>query len=65
MFENWSNRANEKWVLGDDGQSWYFITPDGNFYRWLGGGREIEDHETLVATLSVATYDDPSLLYDA
>jgi hypothetical protein len=65
LFENWSGRLNEKWVLGDDGVTWYFITPDGNFWRWLGGDRDIAAHSELVASLAPASHADPSLLYDA
>jgi len=32
--ENWGGRG-EKWLQGDD-DAWYFITPDGELYRWLG-----------------------------
>ncbi len=34
-FENWGGLG-EKWLLGDKEQ-WYFVTPDGELYRW--GGR--------------------------
>lgn len=32
--ENWGNRG-EKWLRGDD-DVWYFITPDGELYKWGG-----------------------------
>jgi hypothetical protein len=64
LFLNWSGSLNEKWVLSDD-QEWYFITPNGNFWRWLGGDRNIAENSELRGTLSSATYDDPALLYDA
>ncbi len=64
LFQNWSGSLDEKWLLADS-QEWYFITPDGNLWRWLGGGRNIGANSELVATLSPATYTDPSLLYDA
>ena len=51
--------------MGDDGTTWYFITPDGSLYRWLGGDRDILANAELVATLSPATHADPALLYDA
>jgi hypothetical protein len=65
LFPNWSGTEDERWVLSDDGNQWYFITPDGNFYRWLGGNRDIAANSELVATLSPATHADPALLYDA
>ncbi|MDP7018775.1 MAG: MMPL family transporter [Pirellulaceae bacterium] len=33
--EDWGDRG-EKWLLGKKDQ-WYFITPDGELYRWTGG----------------------------
>lgn len=33
--ENWGGR-NEKWLLGDKDQ-WYFVTPEGELYKWDGG----------------------------
>jgi len=32
---NWGGRQ-EKWLQGD-GDTWYFITPDGKLYQWMGG----------------------------
>ena len=32
--ENWGERG-EKWLRGDN-DSWYFITPEGELYRWKG-----------------------------
>jgi hypothetical protein len=61
LFENWSGSQNEKWVLAEDGVQWYFITPDGGFWRWLGGDRDIAANSVLVATLSAGTYDDPRM----
>ncbi len=62
---NWSGSLNEKWLLGDDGNTWYFITPDGSLWRWLGGDRDIASHSELVAKFSPATYVDPARLHDA
>ena len=62
---NWSGSVDERWVLGDNGETWYFLTPDGSLYRWLGGGRDILNNAELVASLSPATHADPALLYDA
>lgn len=33
--ENWGGRG-EKWLQGDK-DTWYFITPDGELYKWTGG----------------------------
>ncbi len=61
FFENFSGTLNEKWLRADDG-IWYVITPEGNFWKWLGGAAT---NLEFVASLSSATYDDPSLLYAA
>jgi predicted RND superfamily exporter protein len=34
FHENWGGRG-EKWLQGDDGV-WFFITPNGELYRWGG-----------------------------
>jgi hypothetical protein len=63
---NWTGSLDEQWVLSDDDETWYFITPDGSFYRWSArGNRDILPNSELVAQLSPATHADPSLLYDA
>ncbi len=33
-FHNWGG-LNEKWLMGR-GNKWYYITPDGELYRWTG-----------------------------
>ncbi|MBX6313378.1 MAG: hypothetical protein IRY99_10755 [Isosphaeraceae bacterium] len=60
LYENWGGK-NERWMQGDGGQ-WYFITPNGSFYRWNGSGSA---SGTLLAMLDPSDYADPSLLYDA
>ncbi len=34
LHQNWG-QLNEKWLRGDK-ESWYYITPDGELYRWNG-----------------------------
>jgi len=58
-YLNWGGK-NEKWLKGNDG--WYFITPDGNVFKWVGSGKA---NGTLVATLNASYYHDLRLLYDA
>ena len=53
--------VNEKWLTGAGG-TWYYITPNGKLYRWLGGSL-IGD--PLVEQLSVADYTNTALLYNA
>ena len=62
FFQNFSGTLDEKWLLGADGQTWYYITPDGNFYEWLGGSVL---NRTWLAQLAPATHANPELLYDA
>jgi uncharacterized protein len=33
-YRDWGGRS-EKWLRGE-GNQWYFLTPDGNLYRWSG-----------------------------
>jgi PKD repeat protein len=51
----------EKWIEGSGGQ-WYYITPDGKFYRWLGGAAT---NAALVDQLATSYYANPSMLYNA
>jgi uncharacterized protein YkwD len=57
---NWGG-LNEKWVRGHGGR-WYYVTPDGNLYRWHGGA---VTNRTLVTKFSTAVYANPQLLYRA
>jgi len=52
---------NEKWFTTTVG-GWYYIKPNGQFYRWLGGALS---SDTLVATLDPSYWTDTSLLYNA
>jgi hypothetical protein len=60
LWYNWGGK-NEKWVFGAGGAQ-YFILPSGAFSRWDGSNTA---SGALVATLPVADYNDPSLLYNA
>jgi hypothetical protein len=57
---NWGG-SNEKWVTGANG-TWYYVTPDGNFYRWVGGNLAADP---LVDQVSTAAYANLSLLHNA
>jgi hypothetical protein len=59
-YLNWGGR-NEKW-LTDRANAWYYITPDGKLYRWLGGSLA---NDPLVEQVSTAAYTNTSLLYNA
>ncbi len=56
--------AKEKWLLGNNAQ-WYCITPDGKLHHFVGTIAKTLLPANLVASLSVADYDNPSLLYNA
>jgi hypothetical protein len=62
---NWGG-ANEKWLRSTSGR-WYFITPDGKFYEWIGAspGADFIPRSRLDATFDETYYNDPSKLYDA
>jgi V8-like Glu-specific endopeptidase len=59
--ENWGGHG-EKWFQNSNGR-WFFITPDGNLYRWTRNTHPAEG--TLVDTLSEAYHADPMLLIEA
>ena len=59
-YFNWGGR-NEKWINSASGD-WYYITPDGRFYRWLGGSLS---SDPLVEQLSTADYANTALLHSA
>lgn len=64
LYENFGGH-HERWMLGDNG--WYYITPDGNLFKWKA--QAINENQpltgTLVLELSPSYYRDPSLVYDA
>ncbi|MHC4878247.1 MAG: hypothetical protein ACYTGL_17480, partial [Planctomycetota bacterium] len=50
---------NERWIR-DSENTWHYLLPDGNLYRWEGSF----EASTLVAELGNDVYDDPALLTD-
>ncbi|MFO0977765.1 MAG: hypothetical protein U0996_15285 [Planctomycetaceae bacterium] len=60
MYENWGGRG-EKWLKGK-GTSWYFITPDGSFYRWDG---KAGANGQRIAVLDDSIHARPELLHEA
>ena len=66
FFLNVSGTLNEKWLRADD-LTWYFLTPNGDFWRWTGNGSaaQIPANRALVASLSSTVYDNPARLVDA
>jgi hypothetical protein len=59
-YLNWGGR-NEKWLISNSG-TWYYITPDGKLYRYLGG---VLANDPLVEQLSPADYANTALLHSA
>jgi predicted RND superfamily exporter protein len=45
-FTNWGGKQ-EKWIKGR-GDQWYYLTPEGEFYRWKGGSSVIQP---LISTI--------------
>ena len=62
LFFNWGG-LNEKWVQDADAQ-WYYILPDGKFFRWNGSPSSALSG-TLLATLDAGYHADPVTLYAA
>lgn len=60
LYHNWGG-WNEKWMEGAGGV-WYFIRPDGRFYKWHGGGIT---NSTQLYVLDPIYHTNPSLLYNA
>lgn len=60
LYENWGGRG-EKWLKGK-GNSWYFITPDGSFYRWDG---KPGANGQRIAVLDDSLHARPELLHEA
>jgi len=58
---NWGGRS-EKWMTGSN-NTWYYITPNGQVYRWLGSGNLAND--PLVATVGAEHWTNPALLHNA
>ncbi len=58
---NWGGMG-EKWMRGADNR-WYFITPDGAFYKW-SGTRDLSG-STKLAQLDASFHADPRLLHEA
>lgn len=57
-FTDW-NGQQEKWIRDQD-DAWYYFLPDGDLFRWEGSF----ETSTLIASLGVDYYNDPSLLTD-
>jgi hypothetical protein len=51
----------DKWFQGAGG-AWFFILPSGQLYKWDGSAGA---NGTVIATMDVSYYADPSLLYNA
>lgn len=59
-YYNWGE-LQERWVVEQGNTSvWYYITPDGNLYKWRGGGPG-ELAGKLVATFPLEFHEDISL----
>ncbi len=63
--ENYGGRG-ERW-LGALGAQWYYVTPTGDLYKWNGAAAStsILVQGTMVASLGMSYYNDPSLIWAA
>lgn len=50
----------EKWFVGNNGERFYIIMPDGRLYQWGGTLQQ----STLLATIDPRYHRDPRLLFD-
>ena len=55
---NWGGQ-NEKWLQSSTGD-WFYVLPNGDFYRWTGSFESSE----LLASLETEFYDDPNQIAD-
>jgi hypothetical protein len=60
LFENYRGQ-NEKYLYSAPSHQWYFVLPNGEFYRWKGSIAGSE----LLAELSTDVWTNPELLYHA
>ena len=68
FFQNGSYHVNlrglgEKWIYSQAESQWYALFPDGRFYHWHSGNN-FSTEATLVETLTINYFNDPSLLFD-
>lgn len=62
LYLNWGG-LNEKWLQSETNNgSWYYITPDGGFWEWLGGS---VGNASRLAEVNVSYYADIEALYNA
>lgn len=62
LYQN-TGGQNEKWLYGAVDGGWYFIKPDGSFYRWDGQAGQATGF--LLTTFSTSYWADPTRLYQA
>lgn len=62
-FQSWGGQG-EKWIYGNEGGTWYYITPNGNLYEWNGSPRH-DLSGRHIATLSVDFWAHPERLFEA
>ena len=63
--ENYGGRG-ERWIAGT-GAKWYYVTPAGDLYKWNGvaASQASQVQGALVASLGMAYYAEPTLLWNA
>ena len=59
--ENWGGQQ-ERWIrAANDGDTWYYLLPNGELHRWQGGF----DQSPVVASVGTAVYANPDMLHEA
>ena len=64
LYENWGGLG-ERWVFGEGG-NWFFILPDGRFFRWDGvsGQGNTALSGTELTEFPTTYFDNPGLITD-
>jgi hypothetical protein len=58
---NWGGYQ-EKWFRTDS--AWYFVTPDGSLYHWVGTTDEFMNGGVQIMTFDSSYYENPNLIIE-
>lgn len=69
LWEDWG-QLGEKWIRAlDDGNAWYYVTPDGSLFKWDTVSGPLKDGNpldgTFIALLDPTYHADVARLYDS
>ncbi len=60
---NWGE-LQEKWFKSEKTGDWFYLTPDGDFFEWTGGGKG-NLTGVRIANVTTSVYEIPALLHQA